>query len=290
MPSTPKRTALAAAAAVCVLFASACTPDGPPNVGRPTPSAARTTAPPRAPVARVVAEPAPIKDEFLLYNPLYRAGQVTAVSCSLPTAKLSNQQTMIRYATAFVACLNKGWGPIVTRAGFDFVPPGAVYPSPPGTKTACGPMEKGYYGLYCDSNRGIYFNWPEYVVPGATEEDTAASVQWLIAHEYGHHVQWLTGIADQYGERYSEVQGAAQQVEENRSEMQAHCFAAAFFGANQKTFRIRGERLSHYGHPGYDRGAADSINFDHWLHQAFKARGPSSCITWAAPASRVTGV
>ncbi|MDX3002418.1 neutral zinc metallopeptidase [Kribbella solani] len=85
------------------------------------------------------------------------------------------------------------------RAGFDFVPPGAVHSSPTGSKTACGVMEKGTFGVYCDDDRGIYFNWPEYVVKESYRQEAGrASVQYLIAHEYGHHVQWLTGISDDY--------------------------------------------------------------------------------------------
>jgi hypothetical protein len=273
-----------------VLVAGGCTVlDAEPSA-TPTVTPTQTVASTRAPVGRTVQAPEPVKDKFLLYNPLYRSGQITAVSCSLPTVRLASKQAMIRYANAFVACLDRAWAPVITRAGFDFVRPSAVYSAPAGTQTDCAVMDKEYYGLYCSSNHGIYFNWPEYVVDGATQEDTRAWVQWLIAHEYGHHVQALTGVLDQYHERYSAARDAAQKtVEENRSEMQAHCFAAAFFGANQDTLRIRGERRGYYGHGGYDRGAPDMVNFDRWLRQAFKAKGPSGCNTWSAPPGSVTG-
>jgi uncharacterized protein len=287
-----RRTARVVAVFVAVALAGGCTRQvaQEPEVA-PTATPTVSAAPVRVPVGRVVQAPEPVKDGFLLDNQMYRSGEIAAVSCSLPTAKLANKQAMIRYANAFVACLDRAWGPVITRAGFDFARPSAVYSSPAGTTTDCAVMDKEYYGLYCSSNHGIYFNWPEYVVEGASQEDTRASVQWLIAHEYGHHVQELTGILDQYGERYSSARDAAQEkVEENRSEMQAHCFAAAFFGANQEAFRIRGDRLDHYGHPGYDRRDDDMVNFDRWLRQAFKAKGPSGCNTWAAPAGSVTGV
>jgi len=61
---------LAVLAALCVLSVSACTPASPPHLGASTPTVASATAPPRTPVARAVGEVAPIKDEFLLYNPL----------------------------------------------------------------------------------------------------------------------------------------------------------------------------------------------------------------------------
>jgi predicted metalloprotease len=236
----------------------------------------------------VVQEAAPVKDEFLLYNPLYKAGKIAAVSCSLPTARLVNKQAMIRYATAFVACLEKAWEPVVTRAGFDIKPVSAVHSAPTGTDSVCGVMEQDVGAFYCGRDLGIYFNWPGYIVEGATQEDSRTAVQYLIAHEYGHHVQELTGILDEYDERWGAAGSTQQMVEQNRMEMQAHCFAAAMFGANQATLRIRGYRRDHYGHVGYNRNEAESVNFDRWLRQGFEAKGPAGCLTWAAPAAKVS--
>lgn len=280
----------AATALVLALLLTGCTQTPHPDPSpKPTAPTAGTTVV-HTPKARLALAPEPIKEEFLLHNPLYRAGQVAAVSCSQPTAKLTNKQTMLRYANAFVGCLNRGWAPVITRAGFDFVPPSAVYSAPTGTTTDCAVMGDDYTGLYCGSNRGIYINWPKYL-DGSSQETARAGVQYLVAHEYGHHVQLLTGINDQYGDRWSAAGSPAlQTVEQNRMEMQAHCFATAFLGANQSTLRIRGDRLAHYGHPGYDRSEAGWGNFDRWLRLGFKAKGPSTCETWDAPAGRVSGV
>lgn len=278
-----------ATALLGVLLLSGCTQTARHEPG-PTPSTpASSPTVVHTPVARVALAPEPIKEEFLLHNPLYRAGQITAVSCSLPTAKLTNKQAMIRYATAFVGCLAKAWGPVITRAGFDLKPVGAVHSAPTGTDSVCGVMEKDVGAFYCSTDLGIYFNWPDYIVEGNTQEDTRTAVQYLIAHEYGHHVQELTGMADEYADRYDAGNAAQRKMDENRNEMQAHCFAAAFFGANQVTLGIRGYRRDHYGHIGYDRNDASYANFDRWLRQGFKGKGPAGCNTWVAPASKVTG-
>jgi hypothetical protein len=226
-----------------------------------------------------------LDDQLLLHNALYSAGRVAAVECSLPTARLANKQAMIRYATAFVQCLNRAWEPVIKRANFGFVPPAAVHSAPTGTDSVCGVMQEDVGAFYCDTDLGIYFNWPAYAVKEANRQEAGrASVQYLIAHEYGHHVQYLTGMAHAYGERYQAATSAATQGEEDRNEMQAHCFAAAFFGANQKTLRLHGDRLAQFGHPGFQRSEVGD-NFPRWLGRGFKAKGPGACITWAAPAA-----
>jgi predicted metalloprotease len=234
----------------------------------------------------------PVEIDYLLHNKLYAAGQVAAVPCSFPTAKLATKQALIRYATAVVRCLDRAWSPVIRRADFGFVPPVAVHAAPTGSSdAACGAMAADVLAFYCATNLGIYFNWPEYVVKDSSgQEQDRAAVQYLMAHEYGHHVQWMTGMANDYGTRYGAASSAAaRQREEDRNEMQAHCFAAAFFGANQETLELHGDQLEHYGHPGFRRSEVGN-NFARWLQQAFEARGPKACNTWAVPYQEIKGV
>ncbi len=252
-------------------------------VSTPSSTPTETPAPVVRPTPKPAAVPTPAKDQFLLHNKLYTAGRVAAVECSLPTARLATKQAIIRYASAFVRCLNKAWEPVIRRADFEFVPPTAVHSAPTGSNSECGVMAEDVGAFYCDSDLGIYFNWPDYIVKESYGQEAGrASVQYLIAHEYGHHVQSLTGMATDYAERYWDSKGAVRQGEEDRNEMQAHCFAAAFFGANQKTLRLHGDRLAQYGHPGFRRSEIGD-NFPRWLGEGFKAKAPGACNTWAAP-------
>ncbi|TCC64489.1 hypothetical protein E0H73_08835 [Kribbella pittospori] len=265
----------------------AASASAPAVTGRPTP----TTAPRSVSAVNLSdADRATLtENEILLHNPLYSAGQVAAAECSsLPTARLATERAMIRYASAFVECLNRAWAPLIKRSGFKFTPPGAVHSAPTGSDSACGVMDKDVGAFYCDVDQGIYFNWPDYQVEESYwQEAGRVSVQYLMAHEYGHHVQWLTDLADGYNSRWGAATGTAARLrEEDRNEMQAHCFAAAFFGANQKTLRLHGEQLAHYGHPGFQRTEVGD-NFGSWLRQGFRARGPSACNTWAVPWTKV---
>ncbi|MFI5734158.1 neutral zinc metallopeptidase [Kribbella sp. NPDC051587] len=225
----------------------------------------------------------PPKDDGLLKNRLYGAGKVAGVKCVLPTDRQTSERAMVRYATAFIVCLNKGWEPVVKRAGYDFSPPRAVYAAPTGpTSSQCGEMEKDTGAFYCGAENGIYFNWPGYAVEGF-----GPSVQFLMAHEYGHHLQSLTGMADGYGERYDATVGAAaQELVTERNEMQAHCFAAAFLGANQNSVHMSRVHRSNYGHIGTGSSRA-SGNFRQWLKRGFTGKGPAGCNTWTAPAAQI---
>ncbi len=247
---------------------------------QPKPTAAATTVAKTPTSYKVKLPPRP---DGLLRSQFYEAGRVAEVRCVLPTDRQTSERAMIRYATAFIACLNKGWQPVVERAGYEFLPPKAVHSAPTGTASAeCGTMEEDTGAFYCDANRGIYFNWPGYAVDGF-----GASVQFLMAHEYGHHLQWLTGMSEGYGDRYRNASGdAAKELEISRNEMQAHCFAAAFLGANQDTVGMSGVVRSNYGHIGTGSRRA-SGNFRRWLKSGFEGKGPAGCATWRAPASQI---
>src|SRR4051794_38120599 len=96
-------------------------------------------------------EPRWRENETLLHNPLYSAGQVAAAECSsLPTARLATERAMIRYASAFVECLNRAWAPLIKRSDFKFTPPGAVHAAATGSSSVCGVMGKDVGAYYCD--------------------------------------------------------------------------------------------------------------------------------------------
>jgi predicted metalloprotease len=234
---------------------------------------------------------------YLLHNKIYSAGQVPAVACTLPDIAVRSQKAVQQYASAVLDCLQRAWKPLVVRAHVKFVP-AVTYAVNQGSKTACGIFGKEDYGYYCRANSGIYLDWDQLVEDEGTGPVAAqATVQVLMAHEFGHHVQRLVRISQYYDDRWDRTTGATRLEQMRRQELQASCFASAFLGANQAPLNLYDDRLRAYrwaAHSG-DDGQSDGVR-DHgsdasnaaWADEAFSARSPAACNTWAAPAEWVS--
>jgi predicted metalloprotease len=246
-----------------------------------------TKVPTTAPTAPVSAPPQPAA---LTRNPIYRAGKLTAPRClepAMPPTSLRNVQT---YYAEFVACLNKAWAPVIRKAGFTFTPPKlAVVPGKSPTSPCHGDDS---WALYCGDTiyLGAQTNLDDY------KHDPGVALAWMaltITHEYGHHVQALTGISLAEYEWGTTANGVdAQREESRRVELQAHCFGGAYFGADQESFPVDGEWLDLRNKairnsldPDHDHG--DVANFALWHFNGFEAAGPSACDTYTADSTLV---
>lgn len=99
-----------------------------------------------------------------------------------------------------------------------------------GTATGCGYGQSAMGPFYCPADRKVYLDlsfWREMEKLGGSSADFAKA--YVLAHEFGHHVQTLTGASQQ-------VQRAQQQAgskaEGNRYsvalELQADCYAGVW--------------------------------------------------------------
>lgn len=99
-----------------------------------------------------------------------------------------------------------------------------------GTNTGCGFGQAAMGPFYCPADQHVYLDlsfWSEMERLGGSSAEFARA--YVIAHEYGHHVQTLTGASQQVQQAQ---QRASSQAEGNRYsvalELQADCYAGVW--------------------------------------------------------------
>jgi predicted metalloprotease len=246
-----------------------------------------TKVPTTAPTAPVSAPPQP---PALTRNPIYRAGKLASPKCAEPAMPATSLRNVQTYYAEFVSCLNKAWAPVIRRAGFEFTPPKlAVVPGKTPTSPCHGDDATAFY---CRDT--IYLGAQAYL--DDYKDDPGVALAWMaltIAHEYGHHVQALTGMRLAEYEWGITANGAdAQREESRRVELQATCFGGAYFGADQVSFPVDSEWLELRDaairttrDPDHDHGT--TANFALWHYNGFEAAGPAGCNTYAADSTVV---
>ena len=95
-----------------------------------------------------------------------------------------------------LSSLNKTWAPLFEAARLPFTPPKLVFYSRAG-RSGCGTAQSAMGPFYCPEDQGIYLDTDFYQ---QMDQQLGATGQfardYVIAHEYGHHLQKLLGMSD----------------------------------------------------------------------------------------------
>lgn len=206
-------------------------------------------------------------------------------------------------AGAFVDVMGANINDVWTTKLKGYTPPKIVIYKE-GTATGCGFGQSAMGPFYCSSDATVYLDlgfWTEMETKlGASGADFARA--YVIAHEFGHHVQALTGVS-QKGEQARAVSEAEGNRFSVALELQADCYAGvwaagASAASGGKVALESGdleEGLKTANAIGDDRlqqrstGRVTPENFTHgssaqrveWLQRGYRSGDPAQCDTFA---------
>jgi predicted metalloprotease len=227
---------------------------------------------------------------------------MATVNCKEPKARPTNARGAAAYWAAIKPCLDKSWAPLVAKAGYKFTAPRMTYWSGTSMSTPCGdgPVAVPFY---CSGNHMMYMKVDVFVkayneYPGDPIAQAYARMWYSrsIAHEYGHSVQFMTGILQASSNlRYEQPDYEGRTRMTRRMELQANCFAGVFLAANKRSYPINGNLL--YVWKKYVVTAGDKPEEgDHgsvasqarFMGKSFNTANPASCNTFSASPANVS--
>lgn len=222
-------------------------------------------------------------------NAIYKAGALPRTHCPTRPVSLGSSSAVRKHLRHLFRCLDKAWAPEMDKAGMEHESPNSVLTAGRG-HGACGAYPTPGSGVpyYCPSNNTIYASTTavtrEY---SRTPGFGSMALDSLFAHEYGHHIQNVTGIMTSYSQAARGVGKTTKLGLSRRLELQATCFAGLFMRSVQGSYAISPseERTlvlfnSNIGDWRGPRSHGTPKHNGMWYKQGFDRRKAYQCNTW----------
>jgi predicted metalloprotease len=205
------------------------------------------------------------------------------MSCSVPDIREGSAASVKTFHRAMARCADRFWAARFKAAGLRYRPPKIAITT--GSSSVCGRITTNG-AQYCPDHRTVAIR----IMKRDLRDPFRMNLAHSVAHEWGHHVQELTGIQDEYARQYFRSRGSARSLLTRRMEQQAECFAGVFYSATLDSIdpgigwddwlgAIRESRESKvHGKPS---------NLAYWQNRGYSGGSARYCNTWTVPRSRV---
>ena len=175
-----------------------------------------------------------------------------------------------------LSSLNDTWSAILMRAGIEFEQPVLNFYRG-GTRSGCGAAQSAMGPFYCPADHGIYIDtsfYDQLARQLGAQGDFAR--YYVMAHEYGHHIQKVVGLADQVRSVQTKFPSRANELQV-RMELQADCYAGVWAGQNRNLIEPGDmeeglQAASAIGDDTLQRNAGQQVNPDSFTHSSSAQR------------------
>jgi predicted metalloprotease len=174
--------------------------------------------------------------------------------------------------------LDATWEATFARAGMPFEQPFLdLYRNGRVTTEGCGSATSAAGPFYCPADKGIYIDtsfYDQLAQMSGTGGDFARL--YVLAHEYGHHIQNITGLAAQVRSAQQRSPSEANRLQV-AMELQADCYAGMWAGKNRNLIEPGDleeglQAASSIGDDTLMRNAGQSINPERFTHGTSRQR------------------
>ncbi|WP_317846061.1 neutral zinc metallopeptidase [Nocardiopsis quinghaiensis] len=237
---------------------------------------------------RLAARPNGVEVD-LVDHPLYGASVPEAVDCGTPDLDMGSDESWEEFATATGTCLDELWAPTLEEMGLSVGPlEFAVTQDSPDADGA-----EGYTLAYYESDLArITVVLPNVRHMGAQIPSQHREDVWLalMGHEYGHHVQYVTGILNiSHDLRWNAGNEEDALDTLRRTELQAECMAGVglrgITDADEETLAAVNANFNSGGDLDTHGSAGNRAL---WLERGWSEPTLDGCNTYGAEPGQVT--
>lgn len=208
-----------------------------------------------------------------------QAGPVqTGGNSGLSEAEVCTSSPYATEACNALTSLDATWEAAFARAGIPFEQPVLdLYQGGRVTTEGCGSATSAVGPFYCPADKGIYIDtgfYNQLAQMSGTGGDFARL--YVLAHEYGHHIQNITGLAAQVRSAQQRSPSEANRLQV-AMELQADCYAGMWAGKNRNLIEPGDleeglKAASAIGDDTLMRNAGQSINPERFTHGTSRQR------------------
>ncbi len=233
-------------------------------------------------------------------TPLLTGGDIMPAGVESQYTPGRQDQELAKFTSVVLKTTEETWQEIFRKSGTSYPAPTMVLYSG-STNTACGYGQSAMGPFYCPGDQNIYIDLSFYQdMKTKLGGGGDFALGYVLAHEVGHHVQNILGIAD----KVHQMQRGVSRAEANRLsvmlELQADCFAGVWGHAMEHEGILEPgdleEALRTASAIGDDRlqkqstGRVVPDSFTHgtsqqrysWFKRGFDSGNPNQCNTFGA--------